>query len=80
MQGRSALPFYFPKQVLCRFTVLIAMPNSSHFMASLPAIGYLCYIFDDLTSEGAEGIPNFCPDLSMLHNGTIFFAVRSLRG
>ena len=45
-------------------------------MAPLPVIGYLCYIFDDLISQGGmeEKITNYCPDLGMLHNGTLFFA------
>lgn len=56
------------------------MFNSFYFMVFLLVIGYLCYIFDDLISEGVEGILNFCFDFSMLYNGIIFFVVRFLRG
>ena len=53
----------------------INIANSSYFMAPLTAIGYLCYIFDDLISKGQmEGkIPNFCPDFGILRSGTLFF-------
>ena len=54
----------------------INIVNSSYFMAPLIAIGYLCYIFNDLISKGQmEGkISNFCPDLGILCSGALFFA------